>query len=579
MKRILLHRNAGSIVRKTFFVLAFCLSLMTQQVDAASATWNLHPTNGEWNNPLNWMPATVPNGPADMATFGLSNVTDLFLSANTEVAGVVFSPGASVYTITASPTFTLTLSGTGITNGSGITQNFVAAVDSAGHAGAITFTHNATVSTSTTLTANGSLVPNIDGAAITFLDSSTAGAGTLTVNGGATVAGNGGSARFYDTSSAGNAAVTINAGAVNGGNWGEVDFYDRSTAAQATFMNNGPVFGELGNIGGFLIFHDASSAANAVIVNNGGTISGAGGSFASFLDNSTAGAATIKNIGGAAAGAIGGQTGFGDSASAGHATIVSDGGAVSGAYGASMLFSSNSTAGASTLIANAGPGLGVLVGGMIEFAENSEGGTARVEVFGNGFIDIHNHNGPGLTIGSLEGTGQIFLGSNNLSVGSNNRSTEFSGMMHDGDPFGGGLAGGSLTKIGAGTLTLGGADTYTGPTVVSAGNLIVNGSITSPVTVNGGSLAGSGTVRAVTVESTGTLTPGDSRPGILHVAGNLTLTMGSTYLVDLDGAAVGAQYDQTEVTGSVSLGNATLSLKLGFSAAAGDMFNVINNDG
>ncbi|HEY2801574.1 MAG TPA: PEP-CTERM sorting domain-containing protein, partial [Chthoniobacterales bacterium] len=46
-----------------------------------------------------------------------------------------------------------------------------------------------------------------------------------------------------------------------------------------------------------------------------------------------------------------------------------------------------------------------------------------------------------------------------------------------------------------------------------------------------------------------------------------------------DGAAVGAQYDQTEVTGSVSLGNATLSLKLGFSAAAGDMFNVINNDG
>ncbi|HEY2799214.1 MAG TPA: hypothetical protein VGI85_01355, partial [Chthoniobacterales bacterium] len=65
-------------MRNAVFIFAFCLSLMAQQAYAASATWNLHPTNGEWNNPLNWMPATVPNGPADMATFGLSNVTDLF---------------------------------------------------------------------------------------------------------------------------------------------------------------------------------------------------------------------------------------------------------------------------------------------------------------------------------------------------------------------------------------------------------------------------------------------------------------------------------------------------------------------
>ena len=72
----------------------------------------------------------VPNGPADTATFGLSNTTDVSISANTEVNGITFSSAATnPYTITASPGFTLTISGVGITNNSGITQNFVTAVE------------------------------------------------------------------------------------------------------------------------------------------------------------------------------------------------------------------------------------------------------------------------------------------------------------------------------------------------------------------------------------------------------------------------------------------------------------------
>lgn len=137
---------------------------------------------------------------------------------------------------------------------------------------------------------------------------------------------------------------------------------------------------------------------------------------------------------------------------------------------------------------------------------------------------------------------------------------------------------GVLTKIGAGSIVLTNASSYTGPTTVNAGELIVNGSITSAVTVNGGTLGGSGTTGEVTVNSSGVLSPGAS-PGILNVAGNLTLVMGSIYLVDLDGAAVGTEYDQTKVDGLVGLGNATLSLDLGFSPADETNFTIILNDG
>ncbi len=44
---------------------------------AGSATWNLNPTSGDWNTAANWTPATVPNGPADTATFDISNTTGM----------------------------------------------------------------------------------------------------------------------------------------------------------------------------------------------------------------------------------------------------------------------------------------------------------------------------------------------------------------------------------------------------------------------------------------------------------------------------------------------------------------------
>ena len=76
-----------------------------------------------------------------------------------------------------------------------------------------------------------------------------------------------------------------------------------------------------------------------------------------------------------------------------------------------------------------------------------------------------------MTAGSIAGAGTYFLGSKQLTVGSNNLSTTVSGTIQDGGEFGG--VGGSLVKVGTGTLTIDGAGTYTGGTTVSEGALVV----------------------------------------------------------------------------------------------------------
>jgi autotransporter-associated beta strand protein len=137
----------------------------------------------------------------------------------------------------------------------------------------------------------------------------------------------------------------------------------------------------------------------------------------------------------------------------------------------------------------------------------------------------------------------------------------------------------NLILSGTGTLDLNGTNSYSGGTFVNGGMLIVDGDISSSsgVTVSSGAtVGGSGTFPAISLSSGAVLAPGNS-PGILR-SGNLTLASDSTLSIELDGSTAGTGYDQLDVTGTVDVTGATLSVSLGFTPTLGDSFVIINND-
>lgn len=165
-------------------------------------------------------------------------------------------------------------------------------------------------------------------------------------------------------------------------------------------------------------------------------------------------------------------------------------------------------------------------GGTTAFHDSSSGGSARFITNAGGAFDISGLTAAGMTAGSIEGAGNYFLGSKQLTVGGNNASTTVSGVVADGGASGG--TGGSLVKTGTGTLTLTGSNSYTGGTTIAAGTLQVgNGGTT-------GSLAGNVVNNGVlTISRSDTLTlPGDiSGSGSLRQIGSGTtiLTGSSSY--------------------------------------------------
>jgi len=240
-----------------------------------------------------------------------------------------------------------------------------------------------------------------------------------------------------------------------------------------------------------------ATAANATFTCNAGTVNTAGGGFTGFYDNATAANAAFT-VNGASIGPNeapgGGFLQFNDTTTADNATLVANGG-TNGGLGGIIQFVADSTRGTAQVSVNASP-TGALV-------------------FGNGSLDISAHNAPGVTIGSIVGTGDIFLGGVNLTVGSNNRSTTFSGVIQDGGLNGG--TGGSLTKIGTGRITLSNANTYTGGTLITGGTLLIanrTGSTpgSGPVQVSAGVLGGigiiSGSVAVASGPTAATLAPG-----------------------------------------------------------------------
>jgi hypothetical protein len=416
-------------------IAAAVLLLNAQTSKGGSATWLSSPQDSAWENANNWTAGGPPNGPSDTATFAQSSQTGVNISTSEEVNSIVFASGSAAYVFSIGACNGTSCEGQLIISGAGVNNNSSVGQNfQAANLGQIIFNNASTAASAHMSIVNGGRFPP-------------------EVSTGSTI--------FNDRSSAGGASIANASAELDfDGGIGQTIFNGASTADHASISNYGA--GGSHGYGGQTIFNDTSTAANASIDNFGsGPASTAGSALTIFNDASTAGHATITNQ----AGDFAGET----------------------------IFTGSSTADSATLIANEGSYYATCA---IIFDGGSTGGTARVKVFGNGYLDITGHQS-GLTIGSIEGSGNVNLGANRLTVGTNNISTSFSGVVS---------GSGSLAKVGRGVLTLEAnhciADTaglilvsgstikldFTGPPDVIA-SLKVNG-VLQPPGIYGGPLSG-----------------------------------------------------------------------------------------
>lgn len=160
-----------------------------------------------------------------------------------------------------------------------------------------------------------------------------------------------------------------------------------------------------------------------------------------------------------------------------------------------------------------------------------------------------NSGGNTLAIGALSGGSATA----NLAGGSAGAVAYVVGARGTDTTYAGSITGNAtLTKAGAGTLTLSGASTFTGATNVNAGALLVAGSLAAtPVTVAGGALlGGEGSIAGpVTAGAGAFLSPGTPpfTGRVLALGNNLTLN-NSTMYCDLSAAPGGAN-DRIQLSG------------------------------
>jgi autotransporter-associated beta strand protein len=212
----------------------------------------------------------------------------------------------------------------------------------------------------------------------------------------------------------------------------------------------------------------------------------------------------------------------------------------------------------------------LVTGSSVDGAIDGGGGTNTLNLTGNGtgqlgtttnFANVAINAGSWTLAAPVSASNGVTIAAGATGIGSasqwgsaiSNAGTLVFNQSAD-ETYTGTLSGtGQLVKSGAGSLTLGTQSGFTGTTLISAGQLVINGFMPSPVTVaSGATLAGNGRVGGLTVQSGGLVSPGTasgSGVGTLSVAGNFVQAAGSTYAAQV----VGSNADQITVTGTATL--------------------------
>jgi fibronectin-binding autotransporter adhesin len=363
--------------------------------------------------------------------------------------------------------------------------------------------------------------------------------------------------------------TTINSVIANGSSPGVVDV--AGTGVLALTAANTYTGATTINPNAYLALKGSGSIADSSIVEDNGT----------FDISSTSAGASITDLSGSGTVYLGDQDLSITHGASTFSGVIADGstqdlnlGAVGGQLsilGGKVTLSGVNTYTGDTAI-SAGTTLALAGGGSISHSAS---------VIDDGTFDI-SQTTSGTSITDLDGTGTVALGSSTLSI--TDGSSSFSGVIAD-DGIAGG-SGGSLTVAG-GTVTLSGANTYTGTTTINSHATLAltgTGSIAaSAAVVNNGSFDISGSSSAVSVKSytqgaSGTLVesiaPGTNVP--LNVTG--TASLGGTLTLDpVAGAYKIGQYDLL-TAGSLKGQFATVNLSAAALAPLGYSIAYANND-
>ena len=204
-------------------------------------------------------------------------------------------------------------------------------------------------------------------------------------------------------------------------------------------------------------------------------------------------------------------------------TTTTESGVLSGAGGLTKSGTGTMTLSAS----NSFSGTTTVSAGVLSLANTNALSASTLDYSSAGRVSFSNLTGANL--GGLQGSTNLALtnasgGAVALNVGGNNSNTTYSGILS---------GGGSLTKVGAGTMILSGANTYSGTTTISAGTVAISngasfGSNTVTFASNGTTVAALASVLVTNnyaLTGSGTMDVGANiltNSGVISGAGGLT---------------------------------------------------------